>query len=201
MRHCPTAQMHDAKHAGTLARREPVADDHHTRACHTRCSIDALRLRTRARWAAHATWHSAARPSAPAHGESLPHGSNARTPHACSLARCGPVANDHHAGLVCHSMLDRCTETAHERDGLLTLHGTRQHVPGRLPTVSHCPTAQTHDATRVQPCSLWACCRRPHHASLPHSMLDRCTETAQESTMGCSRYMALGSTCQGACLR
>ena len=68
-------------------------------------------------------------PGVPAHGESLPHGSSARTPHAgqpCSLV--GLCRRRPPRESLPHSMLDRCSATAHERDGLLTLHGTRQHV-------------------------------------------------------------------------
>ena len=39
------------------------------------------------------------------------------------------------------------------------------------------------------------------HARACHSMLDRCALRLRTSEMGCSRYMALGSTCQGACPR
>ena len=93
--------------------------------------------------------HSAARARAPAHGESLPHGSNTRRhTRGQPCSPCGPVSPTT-TTRACHSMLDRCTETAHEPDGLLTLHGTRQHEPVRLPTVSHCFTAQTHDATHA----------------------------------------------------
>ena len=48
------------------------------------------------------------------------------------------------------STLDRSAVTAHERDGLLTLHGARQHVSGRHTTDSQCRTSQPHDGKRVQ---------------------------------------------------
>ena len=89
----------------------PVADDDHEILPYS-CNAQSMHCGcARARWAAHAAWHSAARARAPAHGEPLPHGSNAT--HAGSLARCGPVAPTT-TTRACHSMLDRCTETAHE---------------------------------------------------------------------------------------
>ena len=155
--HCPTAQTHDATRAGSLARCGPVDNDHTTRVWPaTRCSIDALRLRTRARWAAHATWHSAARPSAPAHGESLPHGSNARrharaallafvgrsptsTTHACHFSGCSIDA----LGLRTSQMgCSGCMAVGSTCQGVCT-HG--ESLPHGL---------QTRRQTRGQPCLL-----------------------------------------------
>ena len=151
--HCPTAQTHDATRwqpcslwaCRRLPPREPATHSMLDRCTETAHERDRL-----------LTLHGTRQQHVPGR---LPTVSHCPTPQthdatrAGSLARCGPVAHDH-TTRACHSMLDRCTETAHERDGLLTLHGTRQHEPGRLPTVSHCRTAQTHDATRGQPCSL-----------------------------------------------
>ena len=41
-------------------------------------------------------------------------------------------------------------EHAHEREGLLTLHGAPQHAAGRHITASQCRTSQPHDGKRVQ---------------------------------------------------
>ena len=66
-----------------------VADDHHAslpldaRSMHCDCA--------RVRWAAHATWYSAARARAPAHGDSLTHGSNTRRP--TRVQPCSPWAS------------------------------------------------------------------------------------------------------------
>ena len=70
-------------------RRPPRAHDHHARACHTRCSIDALRLRTSEMGCSRCMVLGSTCPRAPAHGESLCPTAQTRDPkHAVNLARC-----------------------------------------------------------------------------------------------------------------
>ena len=108
-----TSQTHDAQHACSLARRGPVAHDHHAgvpldaRSMHCGCA--------RVRWAAHAAWHSAAPASAPAHGALLTHGSNTRRQETrAALLAVGLPLSPTTTTWACHSMLDRCTAAARE---------------------------------------------------------------------------------------
>ena len=109
------------------------------------------------------------------------------------------VAGNHHAR-ACRSVLDRCTAAAHECDGLLTLHGTRQHVPGRLATLSHFAPQlkRTTPDTRAALLAVGLCVSP---ATTTREPAARCSIDAlrlRTSEMGCSRYMAPDSTCQGA---
>ena len=118
------------------------------RALHLSPPFDARSIRrdcTRARWAAHATWRSAARVGPPHHGQPVPHEPTARR-----QTRATRRGYDEHCTSRPRSTLDRSAVTAHERDGLLTLHGARQHVSGRHTTDSQCRTSQPHDGKRVQ---------------------------------------------------
>ena len=158
-----------------------VADDHHAslpldaRSRHCGCA--------RARWAAHATWYSAARASTPVHGDSLTHESNARdAKHACSLARRAPpsVADDHHASLPLDARSRHC-DCARVR---WAAHATwysaaRASTPAHGDSLTHGSNARRQ--TRVQPCSPCAslCRRRSPRASLP---LD-----ARSMHCGCAR--------------
>ena len=137
------------------------------------------------------------------HGESLPHGSNARRHTRAALLAVGlsPTTTPREpATLDARPMHCDC---AREYDGLLTLHGTRQHVPGRLPTVSHCPTPQSTTLNDAKHAGITLARRGPvaAHTRACHT---RCSIDAlrlRTSEMGCSRYMALGRTYQGACPR
>jgi hypothetical protein len=125
----------------------------------------------RARWGAHAAWHSAARVRAPAHGESLPHGSNARRhARAALLAVCAPVADDHHASLP-HT---RCSIDAHSAIGCSRCMALGSTCQDACPTPSHGKSlphgSNARRQTRVQPCSLWTLTRR---CAVTARLLDR----------------------------
>ena len=156
----------------------------------------------RARWAAHATWYSAARASAPAHGDSLTHGSNTRR--QTRVQPCSPpsVADDHHASLPLDARSMHCGCARVRWAAHATWYSAaRASTPAHGDSLTHGSNARRQ--TRVQPCLP---CASPsvaddHHARACHT---RCSIDAlrlRTSEIGCSRYMALGRTCQGACPR
>ena len=135
----------NACNATWRAHRLPANDEHCTSTLLPFDARSICRDCTRARWAAHATWRSAARVGPPHHGQPVPHEPTARR-----QTRATRRGYNEHCTSRPRSTLDRSAVTAHERDGLLTLHGARQHVSGRHTTDSQCRTSQPHDGKRVQ---------------------------------------------------
>ena len=156
----------------------------------------------RVRWAAHATWYSAARASTPAHGDSLTHGSNTRRQtrvQPCSLCTCRRRSPRE---LAARCSIDALRLRASEM-------GCSRYMALGSTSLGACPRRLTDPRlkhttpnTRAAFCSPWAslCRRRPP----PRDPATRCSIDAlrlRTSEMGCSRCMALGSTCQHACPR